>query len=253
MALHDDSSGLASSLTDLMTSLAVIFILLFVASHNNKQHTLNIALSDVEAMQRELDTLRKETEIKKSKLLLKLKEALAKFSGQETSAEKQISVEEDRKDPLALLIIVPEGLLNFAIDRAEIPPKGLDFLQDFTPKLAKTACAEEFQDEIHSIVIEGHTDSSGTDKRNLPLSQRRSMTVVEESLRILQDEDSRTSLHLRPCFLTFLSASGRGSSEPFLIDGREDKDRSRRVVFKIRVRSLEQRHVVTLTQPARTP
>ena len=35
MALSEDSAGLASSLTDLMTSLAVIFILLLVVSLNN--------------------------------------------------------------------------------------------------------------------------------------------------------------------------------------------------------------------------
>jgi len=253
MAPHDPGSGLASALTDLMTSLAVIFILLFVASHNNKQQTLNIALQDVEAMQQELDTLRAQTRLTRSRLLMKLKESLAKFAGQDTGAETQVSVEEDRKDPLGLLIIVPEGLLNFAFDKAEIPPKGLAFLRDFTPTLAKTACAAEFQDDIHSIVIEGHTDSLGADKHNLPLSQKRSMAVVEKSLDILQEEDSSTSLSLRACFLHFLSASGRGSSEPFLLAGKEDQDRSRRVVFKIRVRSLEQRHLLPLTQATTTP
>ena len=37
MAADSEGTGLASSLTDLMTSLAVIFILLLVASHNNEQ------------------------------------------------------------------------------------------------------------------------------------------------------------------------------------------------------------------------
>ena len=35
MAAHNEGTGLASSLTDLMTSLAVIFILLLVAMLNN--------------------------------------------------------------------------------------------------------------------------------------------------------------------------------------------------------------------------
>jgi hypothetical protein len=61
MAIHNDDVGLASSLTDLMTSLAVIFILLLVASHNNKQQQLNVrqeqlddTRSRFEAAQREL-------------------------------------------------------------------------------------------------------------------------------------------------------------------------------------------------------
>ena len=72
------------------------------------------------------------------------------------------------------------------------------------------------------------------------------MAVVQESLRVLSGlgEPATSSPSLRVCFLTFLSASGRGSSEPMLdADGKEDKVRSRRVVFKIRVRSLEQRQL----------
>ena len=37
MAADNGGSGLASSMTDLMTSLAIIFILLLVASLNNTQ------------------------------------------------------------------------------------------------------------------------------------------------------------------------------------------------------------------------
>jgi len=72
------------------------------------------------------------------------------------------------------------------------------------------------------------------------------MGVVQESLRVLSGlgEHGTSSPRLRACFLTFLSASGRGSSEPMLdADGKKDKVRSRRVVFKIRVRSLEQRQL----------
>jgi flagellar motor protein MotB len=51
----------------------------------------------------------------------------------------------------------------------------------------------------------------------------------------------------KACFLDFLSANGRGSKEPIRdADGNEDRDRSRRVVFKIRVRSLEQREFRTI-------
>ena len=105
--------------------------------------------------------------------------------------------------------------------------------------LAFTVCSVDFRREISAIVIEGHTDSSGTDAINLPFSQARSMAVVRESLNVLSKVAPE-----RACFLTFLSASGRGSSEAILTAlGNEDRDRSRRVEFKIRVRSLEQRQV----------
>jgi flagellar motor protein MotB len=140
---------------------------------------------------------------------------------------------------IGLLVIVPEDLLKFALDDAKIPLGGVRFLTRFIPTLALTVCSDDFRREISAIVIEGHTDSSGTDAINLPLSQARSMAVVRESLNVLSKVTSE-----RSCFLTFLSASGRGSSEPIITPwGIEDRDRSRRVEFKIRVRSLEQRQV----------
>jgi hypothetical protein len=47
------------------------------------------------------------------------------------------------------------------------------------------------------------------------------------------------------CFVDFVSATGRGSAEPVEVTGKEDRSLSRRVVFKIRVKSLEQRGLET--------
>ncbi|MGE3537576.1 MAG: OmpA family protein [Candidatus Tectimicrobiota bacterium] len=240
MATSHEHMGLGSSLTDLMTSLAVIFILLLVASHNKKQQhlsasqeQLNSTRAQFEAAQQELEKARQHTHTTRSNILVALQQSLEVFVAQGVRAEA------DPRDPLSLLVLVPEGLLEFAVNRDAIPPGGLAFLRRFTPKIAETLCAETFRDEISTMVIEGHTDSSGSDAINLPLSQARSMAVVQESLAVLSPDPG-----LRACFLTFLSASGRGSSEPFRdTAGREDKARSRRVVFKIRVRSLEQRQL----------
>jgi outer membrane protein OmpA-like peptidoglycan-associated protein len=240
MAVHGDSAGLASSFTDLMTSLAVIFILLLVASHNNEQEKLETAREQVADTQRQLTAAEQKTATTRNAMLMTLKQALEVFAAQ------GVRVEADPKDPLGLLVLVPEGLLAFAVGDVKIPPAGVDFLRAFTPELAATACSDMFKEELRSIVVEGHADSSGQEETNLPLSQARAMAVVQESLRILSSvgEHATSSLSLRTCLLTFLSASGRGSSEPMLdVDGKEDKMRSRRVVFKIRVRSLEQRQL----------
>ena len=255
MAVNEDSAGLASSLTDLMTSLAVIFILLLVASHNNEQEKLDAAREKVAETQHQLDAAEEKTRATRHEMLVALQKALEEFRARGVSAEA------DPKDPLGLLVLVPEGLLAFAFGEAKIPQGGLEFLRSFARKLAETACSDTFKDEINSIVVEGHTDSRGTDEINLPLSQARSMAVVLESLRILSGatEYGKPSSGLRSCFLNLLSATGRGSSEPILTEGKEDEPRSRRVVFKIRVRSLEQRQlpealqVATPTQPASTP
>ena len=83
---------------------------------------------------------------------------------------------------------MPEGLLNFEFDKSVIPYGGKDFLKAFIPKLAATACSDQFKDEINSIVVEGHTDPSGKDEWNLLLSQNRSMAVVRESLNVLDGQ-----------------------------------------------------------------
>jgi chemotaxis protein MotB len=210
------STSPASSMTDLMTSLMVIFVLLLVATLNNASS---------------------EGENTRNLILDQLKIDLQDF------AKKGVRVEKDPTDPLGLLVLVPEGLLNFSLDSHEIPQGGIQFLRDFSPRLATTACNPRYRKEISSIVVEGHTDSSGSDEHNLQLSQERSLAVVQQTLNILGQNESED----KSCFLDFLSANGRGSKEPILDGhGAEDMGRSRRVVFKIRVRSFEQHEIRTI-------
>lgn len=204
-----------------MTSLAVIFILLLCVSHNQ---ALGINTPQ--------------------KVFMELQKELKDFSG--------VEVKRDKNDPLCLLIIVPEGLLQFKTDKADIPPKGDEFLQSFIPKLALTVDSPKFRNDINSIVVEGYTDSQGANKPggiqyNWRLSQERSMAVVSESLLILE-EGHFQGIHVND-FVKMLSASGRGDAK-LIIDkktGRENMAMSRRVIFKIRVRSIEQRLVKDIT------
>lgn len=212
MSQHDSSSGIAGSFTDLMTSLAVIFVLLLCASMNNARQegetSRNLVLS---AVHKELNDL----------------------------VVQGIQVNPDPKDTLGILILVPENLLAFQFDKADIPQGGLSFLRSFIPRLSAILCSERFSKEISSVVVEGHTDSSGLPRHNCELSQRRSMSVVKTSLDIL---DGDGMVKERERFLKLLSATGRGSAEPLTgLNGEEDMTLSRRVVFKIRVRSIEQR------------
>jgi chemotaxis protein MotB len=242
-----------------MTSLAVIFILLLVVSLNDVQQgtdetrdklvtakqnveetrfMLNVAEQQIEETQRQLAAAQEKTQTTRRQILEAMEKALLTF------AKRGVKVEADPKDPLGLLVLVPEGLLDFALKKADIPAGGREFLKAFIPQLAATACSDQFRHEITSIVVEGHTDSSGSDELNLPLSQARSMAVVREILPILSatEDRERTPRGLRSCFVGFLSASGRGSVEPMRDDfGKEIPERSRLVVFTIRLRSFEQR------------
>jgi outer membrane protein OmpA-like peptidoglycan-associated protein len=154
-----------------------------------------------------------EGENTRSLILDQLRKDLQDFSRQ------GVTVDKDPADPLGLLVLVPEGLLNFKWDSFEIPGGGVKFLSAFSPRLANTACSDKYKKEISSIVVEGHTDSTGTDEHNLQLSQQRSLAVVQETLNVVGQRDSDD----KACFLEFLSANGRGSKEPILdAHGNED-------------------------------
>jgi len=218
--VHDDTdSGIANSFTDLMTSLAVIFILLLCSFLNNAFE---------------------EGQSTRAKILDNLHLQLKEF------VTKGVKVNSDPNDPLALLILIPEGLLAFETDRAEIPPRGNEFLASFIPRLTDTIYLPEFRNDISSVVVEGHTDSRGSDTINLALSQQRSMSVVSQCINILESTKGLGGNvdYKREYFLRVLSASGRGKQDLILNeDGKEDQPQSRRVVFKIRVRSFEEKRV----------
>jgi outer membrane protein OmpA-like peptidoglycan-associated protein len=230
MAAEHEGSGLASSLTDLMTSLAVIFILLLVAMLNNQ---------------------RQQAAGTKSLVLSRLEAALEKFK------EQGVEVKSDPTDPLVLLVIVPEDLLKFERGKSDIPATGYEFLGTFVPKFVSTACSTEIRQGISSIVVEGHASSEGKESDNLSLSQRRSMAVIQQSLGVLDSSDRPDAPEDHKCFLSLISATGRGSAEPVYVNGEEDRPHSRRVVFKIRIKSLEERkEIVTqvgLKDPEPTP
>jgi hypothetical protein len=76
------------------------------------------------------------------------------------------------------------------------------------------------------------------------------MSVVAQSLKILNEKHLLTfeGMSTKDYFVKMLSASGRGSAELMKDqEGVENQGKSRRVIFKIRVRSLEQRLVKTIT------
>src|SRR4051812_29030586 len=97
MAVHEDSAGLASSFTDLMTSLAVIFILLLVASHNNEQQKLDTARAQVADPRGRRRAAKRKPATPRNAMLMPLKQA------REVFAAKGVRAEAAPADPLGLL------------------------------------------------------------------------------------------------------------------------------------------------------
>lgn len=214
--------GVSNSLMDLMTSIAVIFILLFLVFLRNEHE---------------------EIKSRKRQTATNLEKLFAKLDG-ELSAD--VVVQMDPDDPLTLLIVLRDDpdILSFAYNRAEVRKKGKAFLQRFIPKLSDIVCSKEAEDIMDSLIIEGHTDSRGSDDTNTVLSAQRATAVLIESHGIVEkremanDEERK---RLERCFLRLSQATGRGEQELIKENDVEDADASRRVVVKVRVKSMEQR------------
>jgi len=207
---HDNES--AASFTDLMASMMVIFVLLFVVQLNNASAKGKAAQDD---------------------LLSDLRERLKAIGlGEE-------EVRQDERDRNAIVIVMPDSLL-FAKGATEVRPAGQAALAQLAPLVSEVVCAEETRRNIQTVVVEGHTDttwaSASSDyvsperarENNMELSQGRSMEVLRHTLRAVADSAQRE------CIRSLMSASGRGQEEPLTgIAG--DDARQRRVIFKIRV------------------
>ncbi|NLY03303.1 MAG: OmpA family protein, partial [Campylobacter sp.] len=112
--------------------------------------------------------------------------------------------------------------------KEEVKLKLKDTLQSYFNALLNS---DEIRKNLDTIVIEGHTDSDGGYLFNLELSQDRAFAVMEFINEWNEDERLRE----------YLMASGRSFTMPVIVDGKEDKDASRRIEIKF---SLSNRQTI---------
>ena len=210
------NSPTTMGLIDLMTSLAIVFIMLFAAlstqASSGAQTQLQAHKEDVQEA---------------------LRNHLGRFD---------LALDSDPQDPLTLLIVVPENRLTFEFARSTLSPQGVQFLKDAMPFYATALCGP-LRSKIDSLAIQGHTDDRGDDVYNLQLSQERSLAVMVRSLEIIQAQAPSAY----ECFQEMTSASGRGRQE-LVHDANHqvNQHKSRRVILKIQLRTTEQRSVPVL-------
>lgn len=215
---HSTTHGLM----DLMTSLAVIFILLLAASlvprAEREDPTDQPTQPAVATTAPPIDgTLRIRGE---------LRDLFAQFG---------LAVDEDPLDPLVMRIVIPEDLLNFDFGKSTLTPQAERFLTDMMPRYATLICGP-IASHIESLVIEGHTDDRGDDTFNLRLSQERSFRVMIKGIDVIDHAAPSAAT----CFQRLTSASGRGRQDlVYDPESGVNRDKSRRVVFKLRLRSGE--------------
>ena len=89
---------------------------------------------------------------------------------------------------------------------------------------------------LDKIIIEGHTDSDGGYIYNLKLSQERALAVMQYLLTL----DFSKKNNIQP----LMTASGRAYLDPIMKNSKEDKEASRRIEIKFRLKNEDAMHEI---------
>lgn len=132
----------------------------------------------------------------------------------------------------------PEVL--FQAGSAKLEDRFKEILKDFFPRYINILTKRKYGYDIEEIRIEGHTSSEWREDvpydvayfKNMELSQDRTRAVLEFVLTQTNIENKKEWVK------RFLTANGLSSSKLiYYPDGTEDKERSRRVEFRVRTNS----------------
>ncbi|WP_078427531.1 OmpA/MotB family protein [Alkalihalobacterium alkalinitrilicum] len=127
------------------------------------------------------------------------------------------------------------GNILFETNSATISSEGEKFLKEFIPQYLGILLKDRFQEEIATIIIEGHTDKKGTYMYNMDLSQSRAYSVLQYIY-----DDEFPEFAEKETAQRFLTVNGRSFSQPLYDNaGKYDPDASRRVEFLFRLKDDE--------------
>ncbi len=131
--------------------------------------------------------------------------------------------------------IVLDSSVFFETARSEIKEEGKQLLDKFIPVYLNVLLSDEYRDYLGEIIIEGHTDSSGSYENNLKLSQQRALQVALYCLSMPTLTTEQKSL-----LQQILTATGKSWADlKYDANGNEDRDASRRVEFKFSLKDAE--------------
>ncbi len=109
------------------------------------------------------------------------------------------------------------------------PEAKVELKRAFEEYIGTLVTNKEIRPHLDKIIIEGHTDSDGSYIYNLNLSQKRALAVMEYLLTL----EFTKKYNIRPLMI----ASGRAYLDNIVKDGVEDKEASRRIEIKFRLKN----------------
>lgn len=133
--------------------------------------------------------------------------------------------------------IVFESSILFERDSNELIEEGKAFFARFMPVYLEVLMRPQFREYIAEIIIEGHTDDTGSYLHNLELSQQRARSVAEY---LLADDCEFLTEDMIAALKSFVTVNGCADKAPvYREDGTVDADKSRRVEIKFRLKDQD--------------
>lgn len=222
MTSGESENPFALSVGDLMAALLLVFILLVGATlllvKENEERTVEL-ISEYEALQ---DSLYQD-------LRSEFRDDLPRWSAVIERKTLTIRFQE------------PEVL--FERGEAAVRPRFEKILDDFFPRYIRILRRSQYRSSIREIRIEGHTSSEwapgATEEEayfnNMRLSQNRTRTVLRYVLGTLSRE------RVSDWTQNLITANGLSSSDLIYTEaGKEDREASRRVEFRVRTNAESQ-------------
>ena len=226
---------------------------------NSKEQKLIIIQGDLDKMK--IDLSDRETELEKLQIILaaqqadldaatlKLQEQQEALNAQAVRIDKLIGIRTTMIQDLSTSLaeadlkaavdpntgdIMLDSAVFFETGKSTIRQEGQELLNRFIPVYLSVLLRDEYKDYLGEIIIEGHTDSSGTYESNLKLSQDRALQVALYCLKM-----PTLTRAQKQELQKILTAKGRSYADLIYVDGVEDPEASRRVEFKFSLKDAE--------------
>ena len=203
---NDNGNIFWITMTDLMTGLVLVFIVLFFYTY---------LTGHVDKIQTELA------------------QENASKSLQETLKKQDIDAS---IDPISGVVKISD-LELFDVNSYKLSPKGKAYLDKFAPAYLDSLFSNEYLDKnIDKIIIQGHTDSQtfagkfSDDEqymKNMELSLNRAYEVANYMTNTPYNKTNGNRLR------KMIIVAGASFSNPVLVNGKEDYAKSRRVELKL--------------------
>jgi len=122
----------------------------------------------------------------------------------------------------------------FNVNKTRISRAGEEYLEKFVPVYLSVLMDEKYKAWIERIIIEGHADDGGSYEYNLDLSQKRASAVADYIFKNnILGRGNNTEIR------NMFAITGRSYSEPVIINGTVNREKSRRVEFAFSLKDEE--------------